>query len=70
MGFASDLDGGVGRADGDVDDADEAADDADDTGGEVADVDVEVDAAEALAPCQRDVSDGKCNILTRLDQPS
>lgn len=69
MGFTSDLDGGVARADGGVDDAEEEADDANDTGGEVADVDVDVVVADALAPCQRDVWDGNCNILTRLDQP-
>lgn len=48
MGFASDFDGGVGRADGDVDDVDETVDDVDDTGGELAAVDV----TGALTSCQ------------------
>lgn len=49
MGFASDLDGGVGRADGEVDDVEESAEHVEDNGGEVVDVDV----PDALATCQQ-----------------
>lgn len=49
MGFASDLDGGVGRADGEVDDVEEATDGTDDSCGVAMDVDV----PDALATCQQ-----------------